>query len=112
MMPELDAELHSIYKVDWITYAYAREKGKLGLGDFIAQCYGLEEGFCLLECTNDSNLSFFASCKEELKPYQKNNIEDALRFGSCPEYKLCDILQDLVNKDLIPVGEYLIRVSW
>lgn len=64
------------------------------------------------ECGNDSQHSFSVSKKEPLGDYRRQTIKDIENTKYVPLYCNSDIFQDLVNKDILEPGEYLIKVSW
>lgn len=62
------------------------------------------------ECGNDSSHSFSIE-KELLDEYDQKKLDAFTKTG---KYGFINhtVLQDLVNRDLIEPGNYVIRVSW
>lgn len=79
----------------------------------VKEIYGYKYEFVAdKECSNDSDHAFNNIMK---KPFSFNyDIEQLEKFKQTGEY--CGIyytlLQDLVNNDKLPEGNFLIRVSW
>jgi hypothetical protein len=59
---ELAIETKVTHYLDWLTYSYTSQKGKVGLGEFIANKLGRTGRIELLEAGNDTN--YTADCSE------------------------------------------------
>ncbi len=78
----------------------------------IKEFYGHEyETVPMEEWSNDSTHSFNVSKKEKLGKSDAATIR-ALKKGKPEKFSLYIIMQDLVNKRVIPPGEYNIEVCW
>jgi hypothetical protein len=79
--------------------------------DFVKEIYGQEYEFVPdIECGNDSQHSFTAK-KSVLNKW---DLEKLNKFSKTGEYSYLAhaLFTDLVNRDILPEGDYLIRVSW
>lgn len=63
-----------------------------------------------LECANDTIHRFVV----KRKPLSKWDKEELRRFvdGENPSYLLYTLMQDLVNREAIPAGNWLVEVCW
>lgn len=63
-----------------------------------------------LECANDTTHSFVV----KRKPLSKWDEKELRRFvnGENPSYILHTLMQDLVNREAIPAGNWLVEVYW
>lgn len=79
--------------------------------DFIEEVYGHKFNFVAdQECSNDSEHTFEV-VKAELDEYDEEELEN-FKFHAKYERLTYILLTDLVNRDLIVPGMYLISVSW
>lgn len=62
------------------------------------------------ECGNDCSLQMGGK-KEPLLKYDSNRIETFRNTGRC-RYLLRTLVQDMINNDHIPEGDWLVEVSW
>jgi hypothetical protein len=79
------------------------------LETIIAKAYGLQ----MFQMCAANDTSYTYDVKK--KPLNEGDLErlPKLIAGACAEdWEMDCILQDLVNKDLLEEGEYLIKVSW
>jgi len=79
--------------------------------DLVKKEYGQDYEFVPdIECGNDSDHSYSIE-KEELDSWDAKSIEE---FKSTGKYSFMArrLLQDLVNNDKLPEGDFLITVSW
>lgn len=83
--------------------------------ELVKKSYGLEGSdwsfVATEECNNDSVHDFSIEKKEALGEFGEQNIAD-LRAGKNPTFINYIIFQDLVNNDVLPIGNYLIEVMW
>lgn len=63
------------------------------------------------ECSNDSNLSSGRMVKRELDEYEAGRLAKFILTGK-EGWIWQAILQDMVNSNHAPEGEYIINVSW
>jgi len=96
--------------------------GYNGLGMYIAKCFG-KTGCSVLECPNGSNITVDITDEDlaesdpddELAQYDKEDMEEALEqepdmYISSGTLEL--IMIHMVKKGLLPLGSYVISVSW
>lgn len=105
---KLAAEVKTTYHIDWLTYSYHRDAGRVGLDDIFKAAYGKSLD---IESGNDMDYSYSIT-KEPLDEYELETIEECVAAGSFEDYNLPLFLQDLVNKNILPAGHYVIGVSW
>lgn len=81
------------------------------LNEFIKQVYRKPYDFqeCH-ECSNDSLRPFECNGKEELNKEELKAVEEFKAGASKPGFRI--LLQDLVNRDLLEPGQYIVFVSW
>lgn len=79
---------------------------------FVKETYGQDYSFVASEeCGNDSVHNFNVTEKEALDEYDQKRLATFKELGSYSFFNRT-ILQDLVNRDLIEPGNYLISVCW
>lgn len=98
----LKYRLLETYHIDYL--------GMDGLERFITAAYG--KNMEMTESPNDTSYEIEVESKEEFDKYEKENIEKIIEKGWFEHYNLRLVIQDLVNKDILPVGNYIIRMSW
>lgn len=64
------------------------------------------------ECGNDVSLSYTVKKGDVVNEYYVNKIAQFRETGKEPTYCTRAFLQDLVNNDVLPDGDWLIEVSW
>lgn len=80
--------------------------------ELVEATYGRKYEFVVdEECSNHSNHSYHNFKKDSLDEWETEDFQKFLDIGSY-QFLSCILLQDLVNKELIPEGNYLITVSW
>lgn len=107
---DLDVEKSEVNIVNWLTYHWMRKKGVVGMDKFAGNAYGMKSELQLCEASNDAEYYFEVTEKKEID--DPDNLEEILKTEEVPIYDLHILLQDMVNKDMLPAGNYLIRVSW
>lgn len=83
------------------------------LEKFVKETYGKK--YCFVasqECGNDSSHSFNISEKEPLDEWDQGKLDLFLKNEKAETVYPSILLQDMVNRDLIPTGSYVVRVSW
>jgi hypothetical protein len=92
---------------------------KIEYGDFesiVQAVYDQEYEFVAdVECGNDSEHSFTDVTKGSLDkygPYDRQTLEEFKSIGKYGYGTARILLNDLVDQELIPEGNYLITVSW
>jgi hypothetical protein len=78
---------------------------------FICGTYSLSQFEATIESHNDTN-HLYDIKKRPLDDHAQGKLREFLERKWCEDYNLRIILTDLCNKDLLPEGEYLVRVSW
>src|SRR4051812_37358556 len=63
------------------------------------------------EWSNDSEHTIDVSKKEEMDEYDAGDIEDFKKSGD-GGYMIHRLMQDMVNNDVIPAGEYVLNICW
>lgn len=63
-----------------------------------------------VECGNGTTHKYVVE-KEELHSYDRAEV-DKFAAGGWVKYVTQSLLTDLCNRDILPAGTYLIRVSW
>lgn len=63
------------------------------------------------ECGNDTAVTINSVMKEPLVGYEKDEIYNFRTAGDY-SYIYQTLLQDMVNNDVAPEGDYVIEVSW
>jgi hypothetical protein len=78
---------------------------------FVKEIYGHDYSFVAdVECGNDSEHSFPVR-KSEIDEWDAARLETFKQTGRY-DWLVHTLFQDLVNRDLIPEGNYLVSVSW
>ncbi len=82
------------------------------LDALINKFYGITSYNCVAveEWNNDEDHSFSFE-KESLDEYQEKEIEE-IKASKLPMYSVSTVMQDLVNNDILPEGNYLISICW
>ena len=107
------------YHVNWLTYAHDREKGNIGLADYLAQCMGLPEKtrLELFEAPNDTQYA----CDIKLTEFEKGEIwvqdrqeawDNAIEHHGFEHWRFHQILLAAVERGFLAEGHYVISVSW
>jgi hypothetical protein len=80
---------------------------------FINECYGIShyEVVPFEQLNNYSCKNITAGPKKELDKYDKVELNDLLE-GKNVEWITNIVVQDLVNKDLLEPGDYLLNIFW
>lgn len=83
-------------------------------GDFeelVRATYGRTDYKYVIECGNDFDRTYENIYKKDLDEYQLRGLEKFMTIG---KYSFLDytLIQDLVNKGLLPEGNILIQVCW
>jgi len=93
-----------------ITTKTVHEVSYSDLEELIKQTYGQEFSVPAdQEIGNDSSINYDNMTKGN--DYDREAVMDFAATGQ-HEYILAEILQDLVEQDLIPEGNYLISICW
>ena len=80
---------------------------------FVSETYGKRYSFVASEeCGNDSSHSYAVRKKEALDEWDQRDLKLFIERPDSECLRARLLLQDMVNKDLIPTGDYVIRVSW
>jgi hypothetical protein len=88
------------HEVDWHDF-----------NDLVTETYGHEYEFAAdVTCGNDSDHAYTVK-KEPLDEYHQKRLDEFKATGKYG-YLIGTLLTDLVNRELIPEGNYLISVSW
>jgi hypothetical protein len=98
------------YHVYWQTYAYNREGGTLGLESVVSAAYGVD--IELFESPNDTDYKHEIDGKKELDEWDRGRIEQMVKHKGIEAWCLQVVLQDLVNKDVLPAGSYIVTYSY
>jgi hypothetical protein len=102
----LEAEIKMTYHVNWfITY----DKTKKSLEQIFELAYG--KPMEMLESPNDTDYSLNIK-KEEICDYDQRILNENIARGHFTCWHLGTMLTDLVNKNIIPQGNYVVNVSW
>jgi hypothetical protein len=80
------------------------------LAKFIADYYDLGNFDATLESSNDTTHDITVS--GNLDKWEEDDLKEILEMKGCEYYKLGVVLNDLCRKDVIPAGEWLVRVCW
>lgn len=99
------------HHVDFLTYAWMREKEVVGLDEFIADCYGLDKPM-EMGCGNDTDHSVNVEPKKSEFDWDKDQLAEIKRTGFMEEYHLNLVLCDLCADGHIPEGIYVVTMSW
>lgn len=108
----LEVTTSEVNIVHWFTQHWMYKRKKVGLAKFAGQAYDIGEEFQLCEAANDTEYYFEVKEKEEIDKSDKPDLEEIFKTNEVPIYDLHVLLQDMVNKDILPPGNYLVRVSW
>jgi hypothetical protein len=82
--------------------------------DFVNQQYALGPGgYCFPadEETSNDTAKTYRIKKEPLDSWNQRSL-DKFKAGEQEQFMARTLLQDFVNRDLLPEGEYVIKVSW
>jgi hypothetical protein len=81
------------------------------LNNLIRQEYG-QDFHCVsdMEWNNDESHSI-SLCKKELGEYDQRKVDQFKKNGDS-YFILYALMQDMVNRDILEEGEYLINVCW
>ena len=109
---ELAVKKSEVNIIDWLTYSWMHKVGKVGLDEFAANAYGIEGPFLLCESANDVEYYIEVPEKKDIDELDVPDLEEMLKTKDVPAYDLHTLLQDMVNKDLLPAGNYLVQMSW
>lgn len=101
----LAAKVVTTYHVNWLS----RDAGQLGLEDVFKLAYG--KPMEMLESPNDTDYAVTVT-KEPLGEYDLSSIKECVDSGSFEYYYLRLLMQNLAIKNVIPVGEYVVTMSW
>lgn len=104
----LAASVAYTYLVYWLTYPQDREEGKLGLEDIVEKTFNspIELG-----SNNDTDYSIDVR-KKTIGDYDKDRLEKIIKSKFAEDYDLNLLMTELCNRDVIPAGKYVVRVSW
>ncbi len=109
---DLVMEKREVTIINWFTYPWMQKAKKIGLSRFAAQAYDIGRRFQLLEAHNDVEYLIEVAEKAEIDELDQPDLDEMLKSKEVPVYHISILLQDMVNKDMLPPGNYLIRVSW
>lgn len=98
------------YHINWFTYSDDFQQKMVGLDGIVAAVFG--KAVELLESPNDTCYVVEASKKEPLDAYDSASLEKCVNTGGLECYYLRILIQELVNRDVLPAGHYSIRVMW
>ena len=111
LLAELEVKEEKIYSVDWLTYSWMREKNKLGLGAYISKCLGIEGEFELYECSNDTDHKIEVT-GDPISEYDMQEVEEAIAQKGIEVWRLNPLMEYLAQKGYLPLGTYVITMSW
>lgn len=100
------AKVATTYHMNWMGY---RNDSKINMEKLFEAAYG--KPMEMLESPNDTSYSHEVK-KETLDEYDTKDVENGVKHGYFECWRLGLFLTDLCNKDIIPPGHYLVRVSW
>jgi len=109
---DLVIEKREVITVNWFTYPWMQKTKKIGLSRFAAQAYGIGRKFQLSESPNDVEYLIEVAEKAEIEELDQPDLDEMLKSKEVPAQHISILLQDMVNKDMLPAGNYLVRVSW
>lgn len=95
-------ESKTVIEVDYFVFeAFAGDV--LGAKNCRIELFGID---------NDRDYTFVVKKKEPLDGDDLSKLNQIINYGSCDISSCRLLLQEIVNKDRLPVGEYVICVSW
>jgi hypothetical protein len=106
----LEGGLIPTFHINWFTYGYTLEQGMVGLDGVVEAAAG--KPLEMLESPNDTDYSVDISTKAVLGKHESDVLEKCFRTGGFECYYLRIVMQDLVNKDVLPAGRYIVRFSY
>lgn len=81
---------------------------------FVQSTYNVEnyEFASSEECSNDTAHTSSNVVKKPLDKWTQGDLDKFINENGNRQYMMHTLLQDMVNRDLIPEGNYVINVSW
>jgi len=79
--------------------------------NFVSHIYGHKFQIVSDQGLSNDSESKFIGRKQELSLYEQKCLDEFVKVG-CGDYLAHIIFTDLVNRDLIPEGLYLVEVFW
>ena len=99
------------HHVDFLTYAHMRKENMVGLDEFIADCYGLDNPM-EMGSGNDTDHSVNVESKKPKGEWDTNRFDEIKRTSFMEDYDLRLVLCDLCADGHIPEGKYVVTMSW
>ncbi len=100
-MPYLNVDTKTVHEVDYGD-----------IEELFTEVYGQDyELPCNEELGNDVSKSLSRMKKEPLDKYDQARLDKYIESGNV-SFMLRTLLQDCINKDYAPEGDYVIRISW
>ena len=81
----------------------------------VQKTYGLKKRWSFVadeECGNDSSHTYSVMEKEELDEFDKEDLAEFIAKDGFKPYMTSRLMQDMVNRDILEPGNYLIEVCW
>jgi hypothetical protein len=91
------------------------EMDYIELEELVQKTYGLKKRWSFVadqELNNDSCQSFDFTEKEELEEFDKADLELFIAKDGFKNWMAPILMQDMVNRDILPLGNYVIEVCW
>ena len=82
------------------------------LNELMVEHFNLSSFECALESSNDASYTAHDLKKGSLQDYEKDDLEDMLKKEGCEYYNFSTLIVALIDKDVLPEGDYLMQVSW
>ena len=111
MSLNLKVKTEQTHHVDFLTYAWMRKEDTVGLDEFIADCYGLDNPM-EMGCQNDSDHSVNVRPEKAKGEWDTDRLDEIKRTGFMEEYHLNLVLCDLCADGHLPEGKYVVTMSW
>ena len=107
----LRSDVKQTIYIDWFTSSWDREKGKAGLDEYAAECYGLKKRAEILEAANDT--AHVVDVKAEApEKYDLPEFEEFKKTGNINCYNLHVLMCDMCRNGWLVAGVYVVNVSW
>lgn len=111
MSSNLKVKLELTHYVDFLTYAHVSKEGMVGLDEFIADCYGLDNPM-EMGGNNDTDYSVNVEPKKSEFDWDKDQLADIKRCSFMEDHHLRLVLCDLCADGYLSEGKYVVRMSW
>ena len=104
-IPEgLKAKVKTVMLIDWFNFE-----------EYFKSKYGYPERLWLAEASNDTSHQVSIVAQEDLSEYDLNAMDEALekcKSGDIEYYYLNDLFRAMYRDGYLPVGEYILWLSW